>query len=1456
MLNGILRFVFVLWMFALVGGINNVLKAYRSEGYLYENPLLTASALIVIYLAATMILAFITFKQNIKFKLRALLLLFVFYALGTIGMTLSSFSGDGRIFFFAFVIFAAVFFDLRYSLTAFIFTFLTLVVIGWLQVSGVLFVPAGRQANSTDVGAWITGGIVLLVLSSAVLISVTYLLRALNKSLNESRESLEREQRLSRILRMVSDINQLIVRESDPQKLLSETCKIIISGRSYVFVWIGLLDVNGVTLKLAASAGEPIDHNEFTIQLDQMGQFQSCAATAIRTRKSFRIDSSNEDDLCRVCPRRNKYPMRSAIALPLLRDDAAFGVLVVDHALPTSEFDDEEVTLLQELANDLAFALEKFETDRRLQAHIKRESLVNEITRAALETPDFDAMLQKLTDLLCELIDAQACYIVLLDDDGGNFIPAAATGHLRELFLSVSLDSNEFEMATALLRAGQHMIVNDATDDSRISPRIAEAFSIASMLGMLLNADGHKLGAVFLVFNEPHRFTEDEVSFVEQATGHAALALAKASLYKDTRIKASELGSLYAAAQDLSTSIMDPSALLEKLARHMVEALKATSGNIMAVDLTDDVMQVVGEYWGSDALPSEKLSDIGRMYANNDYSTIMRSMMAGKVLILHADNLNMTNIEREQFREYGIQSMMFVPIMAQGQLFGNIEIWESRRKRDFTLAEINLAQAMAAHAASIIQNADLVDALRISENRFRTLIEQASDGIYVASAQRLCVEINSAGCQMLGYTRDEMLNMAVDDFIVPEDITAHSLQIQELFIGQTVITERILKRKGGFLLPVEISSKILPNGNIQGIVRDITERKLAEKALLEREAYFRALIENSAEGIAIVDAQGNVRYIAPSEERLTGYSVEEIQGNSAFQYIHPDDLPNVLKMFAEGVATPGAVRSVQYRLQHKSGEWHYYEITGHNMLDDPHIAGVIANYRDITERKLAEDALRASERKFRALAENIPSVVYQCKNDDRYTMIYLNDSVEELTGYSKKEFLEDGLSFFDLYHPDDYASIPSPSTSEIAVANKESFHITYRIRHKSGEWRWVDEWGTGVVDDAGDVQYIEGVIIDITERKRVEEDLIRRAHELEALATASATLRTAQNVISMVPVLAKQALRAVGGDFSSIYLFESASGDYVSHGWFSAEDESDELKHEPILRHRAGEGITGHVVDTGEVYITEDMQKDPFLIALDGERDRLKDLCGGISLPLRAQEKIIGVVHIWMASRHSFSESEVRILTALAEMAGNAIQRAMLFEQTIQHANELALAYDNTLAGWARALELRDEITEGHTRRVTELTLQLARALDIPQHELIQIRRGALLHDIGKMGIPDSILHKPGPFTMQERAIMQRHPQYAYDMLAAIPFLESALDIPYCHHEYWDGNGYPRKLSGEDIPLSARIFSVVDVWDALTSDRPYRLAWSKEKTREYIVERAGKQFDERVVEVFFSLEIQ
>jgi HD-GYP domain-containing protein (c-di-GMP phosphodiesterase class II) len=165
-------------------------------------------------------------------------------------------------------------------------------------------------------------------------------------------------------------------------------------------------------------------------------------------------------------------------------------------------------------------------------------------------------------------------------------------------------------------------------------------------------------------------------------------------------------------------------------------------------------------------------------------------------------------------------------------------------------------------------------------------------------------------------------------------------------------------------------------------------------------------------------------------------------------------------------------------------------------------------------------------------------------------------------------------------------------------------------------------------------------------------------------------------------------------------------------------------------------------------------------------------------------------------------------------------------------------------------LELRDHETEGHTRRTTELTIRLAQAMGIKDNDIVHIYRGALLHDIGKMGVPDSIVLKPGPLREDEWVKMRKHPQYAYDMLSPISYLKQALDIPYCHHEKWDGTGYPRGLKGEQIPLSARIFAVVDVWDALTSERPYRNAWPQEKAIDFIHDQSGIHFDPKVVDIF------
>jgi putative two-component system response regulator len=181
---------------------------------------------------------------------------------------------------------------------------------------------------------------------------------------------------------------------------------------------------------------------------------------------------------------------------------------------------------------------------------------------------------------------------------------------------------------------------------------------------------------------------------------------------------------------------------------------------------------------------------------------------------------------------------------------------------------------------------------------------------------------------------------------------------------------------------------------------------------------------------------------------------------------------------------------------------------------------------------------------------------------------------------------------------------------------------------------------------------------------------------------------------------------------------------------------------------------------------------------------------------------------------------------------------------------QLLAAYDATILGWSNALDLRDKETEGHSQRVTNLSEKLARMMNVSETDLIHMRRGALLHDIGKLGIPDAILLKPAQLTSEEWAIMRKHPQYAYDMIYPIEYLRASLDIPYCHHEKWDGSGYPRGLKGEEIPLAARIFAIMDVWDALTSDRPYRPAWDKEKAMEYIREQSGQHFDPQILELF------
>ena len=241
--------------------------------------------------------------------------------------------------------------------------------------------------------------------------------------------------------------------------------------------------------------------------------------------------------------------------------------------------------------------------------------------------------------------------------------------------------------------------------------------------------------------------------------------------------------------------------------------------------------------------------------------------------------------------------------------------------------------------------------------------------------------------------------------------------------------------------------------------------------------------------------------------------------------------------------------------------------------------------------------------------------------------------------------------------------------------------------------------------------------------------------------------------------------------------------------------------------------------------------------------------------PLVSKGRMLGVLEIFNRAPIDATREWLGFLEALAGQAAIAIDEAELFND-LQRANtDLVQAYDSTLEGWVHALDLRDRETVGHTERVTELTIQLARTAGFSNAELVHVRRGALLHDIGKLGIPDAILLKPGPLTDEEWTIMRRHPQFAFEWIKPIGYLRPALDIPYCHHEKWNGSGYPRGLAGESIPLAARLFSVVDIWDALTSDRSYRPAWPKDKAAAHIRELSGSELSPEAVEAFFKLPV-
>jgi len=370
---------------------------------------------------------------------------------------------------------------------------------------------------------------------------------------------------------------------------------------------------------------------------------------------------------------------------------------------------------------------------------------------------------------------------------------------------------------------------------------------------------------------------------------------------------------------------------------------------------------------------------------------------------------------------------------------------------------------------------------------------------------------------------------------------------------------------------------------------------------------------------------------------------------------------------------------------------------------------------------------------------------------------------------------------------------------------------------------------------------------DITKYKQTEARMERQLQRLSALRSIDLAIASGLDLNLLLSILLDRVTETMHVDATAVLLLDPE----VNELRFAA----GKGFHTNLLQHtclKLGQGYAGRAALERRMISISDLTK----IKSEFERAPLfpsEHFIVYYGVPLVAKGRVLGVLEVFHRSHLHPDADWMDFLNIISGQTAIAIDSAMMFKELQRSNFELSLAYNATIDGWSRTLDLRDKETEGHTRRVTDVTVRLAAIMGVEESELIHIRRGATLHDIGKVAIPDHILFKPGPLTPDEWDTMRQHPRYAVELLSPINYLASAMEIPHWHHEKWDGTGYPDQLHGENIPFAARLFAMVDVYDALLSDRPFRNAWPKQDAIQYIESEAGKHFDPNLVPDFLNL---
>ncbi|MBK5274679.1 MAG: PAS domain S-box protein [Desulfuromonadales bacterium] len=640
----------------------------------------------------------------------------------------------------------------------------------------------------------------------------------------------------------------------------------------------------------------------------------------------------------------------------------------------------------------------------------------------------------------------------------------------------------------------------------------------------------------------------------------------------------------------------------------------------------------------------------------------------------------------------------------------------------------------------------------------------------------------------------------------------------------------------------------------------VSDHTWVDQSLRNSEIRYRRLFESAQDGILILNAEtGAISDVNPFLIDMLGYSREEFVEKKLWEVGAFKDIEASRNSFL-ALKKNKFIRYENLPLKTKDGRLVQVEFVSNvYLVGDEKV--IQCNIRDISDRKRAEAALRAKEEAHWSMIENLEDHWMLIKNLPVGVVVYAPDTrivlcnpeASQLLGVSSDQML--GKKARDpvwRFVREDGTRMPVnefPVKQVIATGHVLKNFVLGFALGRDGEYRWVLVNAYPQFDDEELLRQVVVTFADISDIKSAEERNRRHIEHLAALVENDRAINFSFDLNLSLKTLLTHVLVQLGVDAADVLLFNPTARtlEYVAGRGFH----SRAIEH---ARQPLGEGYAGRAAQDRSIVHIPDLAKehDNYLrgILLAGE-----NFVSYHGVPLIAKGQIMGVLEVFHRTRLVRDEEWLDFLKALASQAAIAIDNVTLFDN-LQHSNtELFQAYDATIEGWSRALELRDDETEGHAQRVAVLTVKLARLFGLSDAELVQVRWGALLHDIGKMAIPDGILLKHDTLTKEEWVVMKKHTVFAFEMLSPIRYLRSALDIPYAHHEKWDGSGYPLGLKGEQIPLVARIFAVADVWDALRSDRRYRSSWSVAKVRKHLRSLAGTHFDPRVVKMCLDSDV-